>query len=43
MLDAGVMLPPSQFEEWFVSLAHTDKIIEETIDAAEGAFEAVHS
>jgi glutamate-1-semialdehyde 2,1-aminomutase len=41
MLDAGVMLPPSQFEAWFVSLAHTDKIIEETIEAAEGAFEAV--
>ena len=41
MLDAGVMLPPSQFEAWFVSLAHTDQIIEETIEAAEGAFEVV--
>jgi|SRR5579871_1509837 len=41
MLDAGVMLPPSQFEAWFVSLAHTDKIIEETISAAESAFEAM--
>ena len=33
--------PPSQFEAWFVSLAHTDQIIEETIEAAEGAFEVV--
>jgi glutamate-1-semialdehyde 2,1-aminomutase len=41
MLDAGVMLPPSQFEAWFVGLAHTDKIIEETIEAAEGAFGVV--
>ena len=38
MLDAGVYLPPSQYEAWFVSLAHTDKIIEQTISAAEGAF-----
>jgi glutamate-1-semialdehyde 2,1-aminomutase len=41
MLDAGVYLPPSQYEAWFVSLAHTDKIIEQTIDAAEQAFGAV--
>ena len=41
MLDAGVLLPPSQFEAWFISLAHTDKIIEETIEAAEKAFGVV--
>jgi len=41
MLDAGVYLAPSQYEAMFVSLAHTDKIIEQTIDAAEEAFGAV--
>jgi glutamate-1-semialdehyde 2,1-aminomutase len=34
MLDEGVYLAPSQFEAAFVSLAHTDEIIERTIDAA---------
>jgi glutamate-1-semialdehyde 2,1-aminomutase len=38
MLKAGVYLAPSQFEAAFVSLAHTDEIIEETIDAARQAF-----
>jgi glutamate-1-semialdehyde 2,1-aminomutase len=38
MLDAGAYLPPSQYEAWFVSLAHTDKVIEKTIAAAEEAF-----
>ena len=38
MLDAGVYLAPSQFEAAFVSLAHTDEIIEETIEAARQAF-----
>ena len=41
MLDAGVYLAPSQYEAMFVSLSHTDKIIEQTIDAAEEAFGAV--
>ena len=34
MLDAGVVLPPSQFEAWFVSAAHDDRVIEETLEAA---------
>ena len=34
MLDEGVYLAPSQFEAAFVSLAHTDEIIEQTIEAA---------
>ncbi|HZN05689.1 MAG TPA: glutamate-1-semialdehyde 2,1-aminomutase [Pyrinomonadaceae bacterium] len=38
MLDAGVYLAPSQFEAAFVSLAHTDEIIEQTIEAARQAF-----
>jgi len=41
MLDEGVTLPPSQFEAWFVSLAHDDAAIDETIEAAGKAFDAV--
>jgi glutamate-1-semialdehyde 2,1-aminomutase len=38
MLDAGVLLPPSQFEAWFVSLAHGTAEIDATIEAARTAF-----
>ncbi len=34
MLDRGVYLPPSQFEAWFPSLAHTDEHVERTLAAA---------
>jgi glutamate-1-semialdehyde 2,1-aminomutase len=40
MLNEGVYLAPSQFEAAFVSLAHTDELIEQTIDAARKAFTA---
>jgi glutamate-1-semialdehyde 2,1-aminomutase len=42
MLEAGVYLPPSQFEAWFVSLAHGEEDIDATIKVAEKAFAAVH-
>ncbi|MCK9374532.1 MAG: glutamate-1-semialdehyde 2,1-aminomutase [Syntrophobacterales bacterium] len=35
MLAAGVMLPPSQFEAFFVSLAHARQDLQDTVDAAE--------
>ncbi len=38
MLEAGVNLPPSQFESWFISLAHSDGDIRHTLDAAADAF-----
>jgi glutamate-1-semialdehyde 2,1-aminomutase len=38
MLERGVLLPPSQFEAWFPSLAHDASIVDATIAAAEGAF-----
>ena len=38
MLDRGVYLPPSQFEAWFPSLAHTDAHVERTLSAAREAF-----
>jgi glutamate-1-semialdehyde 2,1-aminomutase len=37
MLERGVYPPPSQFEAWFISGAHTDRDIERTIRAARGA------
>jgi glutamate-1-semialdehyde 2,1-aminomutase len=41
MLDEGVYLPPSQFEAWFVTLAHDDEAIAQTLRAADKAFGAV--
>jgi glutamate-1-semialdehyde 2,1-aminomutase len=38
MLDEGVYLAPSQFEAGFVSVAHTDEVIDQTIEAARKAF-----
>jgi len=38
MLNAGVYLPPSQFEAAFLSAAHTDEDVQNTIEAAQGAF-----
>jgi glutamate-1-semialdehyde 2,1-aminomutase len=38
MLSQGIYLPPSQFEAAFVSLAHTYKDIQATIDAVKNAF-----
>jgi len=40
MLGAGVLLPPSPFETWFLSLAHGDAEIARIVEAARGAFEA---
>ena len=34
MLANGVYLPPSPFEAWFVSLAHSDEDIDATVEAA---------
>ena len=39
MLDQGVYPPASQFEAWFPSLAHTERDLDLTIEAARGAFE----
>ena len=41
MLDRGVYLAPSQYEALFLSLAHDEKMIEQTIDSAAAGFEAV--
>ena len=41
MLARGVYLPPSQFEAWFLSAAHTDRHVEQTITAARAAMKEV--
>ena len=38
MLDRGIYLPPSQFEAVFLSAAHTNTEIEQTVEAARGVF-----
>ena len=43
MLARGVYPPPSQFEAWFLSAAHTRKDIDETIRAARAALKEVRT
>jgi glutamate-1-semialdehyde 2,1-aminomutase len=38
MMERGIYLPPSQFEAWFISLAHTQKDLDQTIEACDTAF-----
>jgi glutamate-1-semialdehyde 2,1-aminomutase len=41
MMEQGVYLPPSQFEAWFLSLAHTQKDLDRTIEACDTAFQRI--
>jgi glutamate-1-semialdehyde 2,1-aminomutase len=41
MLRRGVLLPPSQFECLFLSLAHDDGALDQVVEAADGAFREV--
>ena len=43
MLDKGIYLPPSQFETVFVSLAHTERDLDKTIEAAWKSFSSISS
>jgi len=43
MLEEGVYLAPSQFEAAFVSVAHTEEIIDQTVRAARKVFEGFKS
>ena len=43
LLDRGIYPPASQFEAWFVSLAHDDAAIDRTCEAAADAFAAALS
>jgi glutamate-1-semialdehyde 2,1-aminomutase len=42
MLEAGVFLPPSQYEAWFVSAAHTQEDFNLTASAAAEAFKTLN-
>jgi len=39
MLEEGVYLPPSQFESVFVSIAHTEREVDKTLEASERALQ----
>lgn len=41
MMEQGIYLPPSQFEAWFLSLAHTPKDLDKTIEACDLAFKKI--
>ena len=41
MLQNGVYLPPSPFEAWFISLAHTNDDIDATIEATRASLQAI--
>ncbi|MDQ3920432.1 MAG: glutamate-1-semialdehyde 2,1-aminomutase, partial [Acidobacteriota bacterium] len=41
MLDAGVYLAPSQFEAAFIGVAHTDELLDRTVEAARKAFRSL--
>ncbi|MCL6481866.1 MAG: glutamate-1-semialdehyde 2,1-aminomutase [Firmicutes bacterium] len=41
MLNRGVLLPPSQFEAWFLSAAHTTAEIQQTLAAARESLQAL--
>ena len=40
MLDAGVSLPPSVFEAWFLSAAHDDAALDRIVSALPAAARA---
>lgn len=41
MLEKGVLLPPAQFEGWFMSTCHTEDMIKETIDKVAEALKEI--
>jgi glutamate-1-semialdehyde 2,1-aminomutase len=41
MLTRGIYPPPSQFEAWFLSAAHSDRDVKKTVAAAHGAMKDV--
>ncbi len=41
MLDRGIWLPPSRFEAWFLSAAHTEEHLQRIVDAATDSLRAM--
>jgi len=42
MLERGIYPPPSQFEAWFLSAAHTSKDVDRTIAAARESMKSLY-
>lgn len=43
MLDKGILLPPAQFEGWFLSSAHTDEDVELTIEKVKESLREIYN
>ena len=43
MLSQGINLAPSKYEAWFITTAHTEEDIQETITAVDNAFCTAYS
>lgn len=41
LLDRGVYLPPSALESWFISVAHTESVVDFTLEAFQASLKAV--
>jgi glutamate-1-semialdehyde 2,1-aminomutase (EC 5.4.3.8) len=41
LLKEGILIPPSQFEAWFLSTAHTKEDIEEALNRIERAVSSI--
>jgi glutamate-1-semialdehyde 2,1-aminomutase len=41
MMEQGIYLPPSQYEAWFISLAHTQEDMDKTVEACDAAFKKI--
>jgi len=41
LLRNGVLIPPSQFEAWFLSVAHSEEILEEALEKIEKAIKEI--
>ena len=41
LLKQGVYFPPSQFEAWFVSAAHADRVVDETLKRVSRAIQPI--
>ncbi|MBI4209228.1 MAG: glutamate-1-semialdehyde 2,1-aminomutase [Deltaproteobacteria bacterium] len=41
LLDRGVLIPPSAFEAWFLSLAHTESILKNVVEAIGESFQEI--
>jgi len=41
LLKNGILIPPSQFEAWFLSVAHRDEVLNEALERIEKAVKEI--